>query len=144
ALPTRRSSDLLLANGSSGIAVGMATNIPPHNLEEICNALLHLIKVPSASTEILLKHMAGPDFPTGGVIVEPRENVLKAYETGRGSIRLRARYEVENLPQGQYQLVVTEIPYQVQKSRLIERIADLWALKKLPLLADIRDESAAD
>jgi DNA topoisomerase IV subunit A (EC 5.99.1.3) len=134
----------LLANGSSGIAVGMATNIPPHNLEEICNALLHLIKTPNASIETLVKHMAGPDFPTGGVIVEPRENLLKAYETGRGSIRLRARYEVETLPQGQYQLVVTEIPYQVQKSRLIERIADLWSLKKLPLLADIRDESAAD
>lgn len=141
-MPTRFPN--LLANGSSGIAVGMATNIPPHNVEEICNALLHLIKSPNASIETLVKHMPGPDFPTGGVIVEPADNILKAYETGRGSIKVRARYDVEKLANGQYQIVVTEIPYQVQKSRLIEKIADLWSLKKLPLLGDLRDESTTD
>ncbi len=141
-MPTRFPN--LLANGSSGIAVGMATNIPPHNVEEICNALLHLIKSSNASIETLVKYMPGPDFPTGGVIVEPAENILKAYETGRGSIKVRARYEVEKLGNGQYQIVVTEIPYQVQKSRLIEKIADLWGLKKLPLLGDLRDESTTD
>ncbi len=134
----------LLANGSSGIAVGMATNIAPHNIEELCNACLHLIRAPNARDETLLEHVPGPDFPTGGVIVEPRENILTAYRTGRGSFRLRARHEVEDLGRGQWQIVVTEIPYQVQKGKLVERIAELIQTKKLPILADVRDESADD
>jgi len=134
----------LLANGSEGIAVGMATSIPPHNLSEICDALLYVIKHPFASAEKLVEFMPGPDFPTGGTIVEPHANIVKAYETGRGSFRLRAKWEVEELSHGMYQVVITEIPYQVQKSRLIEKIADLFKDKKLPLLANIRDESADD
>ena len=134
----------LLANGSSGIAVGMATNIPPHNLGELCDAALHLIKAPNTRDETLLEYVPGPDFPTGGIIVEPRENILEAYRTGRGAIRLRARWEIEELPRGMWQVVVTEIPYQVQKSKLIEKIAELIQLKKIPILADIRDESAED
>ncbi|MBK0327719.1 DNA topoisomerase IV subunit A [Rhodobacteraceae bacterium F11138] len=134
----------LLANGSSGIAVGMATNIPPHNIAELCDACLHLIKTPDARDDTLLNYVPGPDFPTGGVIVEPPENIANAYRTGRGSFRLRCKYEVEDLGRGQWQIVVTEIPYQVQKSRLIERIADLIQTKKIPILADIRDESADD
>ncbi len=134
----------LLANGSSGIAVGMATNIPPHNIEELCNACLHLIKAPNARDETLLEYIPGPDFPTGGIIVEPRENILEAYRTGRGSFRLRSRWEKEDLGRGQWQIVVTEIPYQVQKSRLIEKLAELIQTKKLPILADVRDESADD
>ncbi len=134
----------LLANGASGIAVGMATNIPPHNAEELCNALLHLIKHPNATTEKLVDFIPGPDFPTGGVIVEPRENILEAYETGRGSFRLRAKWDREELGRGGYQIVVTEIPYQVQKSKLVERIAELMSERKLPLLGDVRDESAED
>ncbi len=134
----------LLANGSTGIAVGMATNIAPHNIEELINGCLHLIKSPNARDETLLEHIPGPDFPTGGVIVEPKENILEAYRTGRGSFRLRAKYEVEDLGRGQWQIVVTEIPYQVQKSKLIEKIAELIQLKKIPILADVRDESADD
>jgi topoisomerase-4 subunit A len=134
----------LLANGASGIAVGMATNIPPHNVEEICNALLHLIKTPDARIKTLVDLMPGPDFPTGGVLVEPRAAVVEAYTTGRGSFRLRAKWNEEKLKHGQYQVVVTEIPYQVQKARLVEKIAELLAEKKLPLLDDVRDESAAD
>ena len=134
----------LLANGSSGIAVGMATSIPPHNVGELCTALLHLIKSPGASIEKLVTYINGPDFPTGGTIVESRTSIIKSYETGRGSFRLRAKWEVEDTGRGMYQIVVTEIPYQVQKSRLIERIADLMFLKKLPLLADILDESSED
>jgi len=134
----------LLANGSSGIAVGMATNIPPHNIDELIGAALHLIKSPNAHDETLLDHVPGPDFPTGGIIVEPRENILNAYRTGRGSIRVRARWLVEDLPRGMWQIVVTEIPYQVQKSKLIEKIADLIQQKKIPILADVRDESAED
>ncbi len=134
----------LLANGSSGIAVGMATNIPPHNLGELVDACLHLIKAPNARDETLLDHVPAPDFPTGGVIVEPRENVLEAYRTGRGAFRLRARWETEDLSRGQWQIVVTEIPYQVQKSKLIEKIAELIQTKRIPILADIRDESAED
>ncbi|WP_323766057.1 DNA topoisomerase IV subunit A [Marinovum sp.] len=134
----------LLANGSSGIAVGMATNIPPHNIPELIDACLHLIKTPDARDETLLNYVPGPDFPTGGVIVEPRENIAEAYRTGRGSFRLRAKHEVEDLGRGQWQIVVTEIPYQVQKSKLIEKIAELIQTKKVPILADIRDESADD
>ncbi|MCW8842700.1 MAG: DNA topoisomerase IV subunit A [Rhodobacteraceae bacterium] len=134
----------LLANGSSGIAVGMATNIPPHNISELCDACLHLIKTPDARDETLLNYVPGPDFPTGGVIVEPRENIAQAYRTGRGSFRLRCKWEIEDLGRGQWQIVVTEIPYQVQKSRLIEKIAELIQTKKVPILADIRDESAED
>ncbi len=134
----------LLANGSSGIAVGMATNIPPHNIVELCNACLHLIKTPGARDETLQEYVPGPDFPTGGVIVEPKENILEAYRTGRGSFRLRCRYEIEDLGRGQWQIVVTEIPYQVQKSKLIEKIAELIQTKKIPILTDIRDESADD
>ncbi len=134
----------LLANGSSGIAVGMATNIPPHNVGELCDAAIHLIKAPNARDETLLDYIPGPDFPTGGVLVEPRENILNAYKTGRGSFRLRAKWEVEDLGRGQWQIVVTEIPYQVQKSKLIEKIAELINAKKIPILTDVRDESAED
>ncbi len=141
-LPTRIPN--LLANGSSGIAVGMATNVPPHNLTEICEALLYLLKHPDASIKKLMEYIPGPDFPTGGIIVEPQESIVSAYTTGRGSIRMRARYEVEKLANGQYQIVITEIPYLVHKSRVIEKIADLWNAKKLPLLSDICDESTTD
>ncbi len=134
----------LLANGSSGIAVGMATNIPPHNISELIDACLHLIKVPEARDETLLNYIPGPDFPTGGVLVEPPENIAQAYRTGRGSFRLRARWQVEDLGRGGWQIVITEIPYQVQKSRLIERIAELIQTRKVPILADVRDESAED
>jgi topoisomerase-4 subunit A len=134
----------LLANGASGIAVGMATSIPPHNAGEIGAALLHLIKFPRATVGKLVEFIPGPDFPTGGELVEPRESILESYAKGRGSFRLRARWMAENLGHGQYRIVVTEIPYQVQKSRLIERIAQLLEEKKLALLGDVRDESAAD
>ena len=134
----------LLANGSSGIAVGMATNIPPHNVAELCDACLHLIKTPDARDETLLNYVPGPDFPTGGVIVESPENIRNAYATGRGSFRLRAKWQVEDLGRGQWQIVVTEIPYQVQKSKLIEKIAELINSKKIPILGDIHDESADD
>lgn len=134
----------LLANGSSGIAVGMATNIPPHNIEELVGACLHLIKSPDARDETLLQFVPGPDFPTGGVIVEPRESIEEAYRTGRGAFRLRCKWEVEDLGRGQWQIVITEIPYQVQKSKLIEKIAELIQTKKIPILGDVRDESADD
>ncbi|MCR9157730.1 MAG: DNA topoisomerase IV subunit A [Rhodobacteraceae bacterium] len=134
----------LLANGSSGIAVGMATNIPPHNIAELIDACLHLIKVPDARDDTLLNFVPGPDFPTGGVIVEDRDSIAQAYRTGRGSIRLRCRWEIEDLGRGQWQIIVTEIPYQVQKSKLVERLAELIQTKKVPILADIRDESADD
>ena len=134
----------LLANGASGIAVGMATNIPPHNLAELCDAAIHLIRSPNARDETLAELVPGPDFPTGGILVEPRENILKAYATGKGSFRLRARWEIEELGRGQWQIVVTEIPYQVQKSKLIEKIAEIINQKKIPILADVRDESAED
>ena len=132
----------LLANGTSGIAVGMATSIPPHNVDELCAALLHLIKHPNATVEKLVEMVPGPDFPTGGVIVEPRESILEAYKTGRGGFRLRARWEKEDTGRGTYQVVVTEVPYQVQKAKLVERIAELINEKKVPLLGDVRDESA--
>jgi topoisomerase-4 subunit A len=134
----------LLANGASGIAVGMATSIPPHNVGELCAALLHLIDHPACAVGELHSHVLGPDFPTGGVLVEPPESIRLAYETGRGSFRLRARWATEALGHGLYQIVVTEVPFQVQKGRLIEKIAALLEEKKLPLLADIRDESTED
>ena len=131
----------LLANGAQGIAVGMATSIPPHNVGEICDALLHVIKTPNATIDKLADLMPGPDFPTGGLLVEARENIVEAYKSGRGSFRLRARWEVEKIKGGGYQVIVTEIPFQVQKSRLIEKIAELLMAKKLAMLADVRDES---
>ena len=131
----------LLANGSSGIAGGMATSIPPHNVGEIADALLHLIKAPKAQAGTLAELVPGPDFPTGGILVEPRETVVDAYRTGRGSFRLRARWEVEKLAHGTWRIAIVEIPWQVPKSRLIEKIAELLAAKKLPLLDDVRDES---
>ncbi len=134
----------LLANGSSGIAVGMATNIPPHNVAELCDAALLLIRNPQATVEELVQLVPGPDLPTGGVLVEPKENILEAYRTGRGAFRVRAKWEKEDLGRGTWVVVITEIPYQVQKSRLIEKIAELLLAKKLPLLDDIRDESAED
>ncbi|MGX9352978.1 DNA topoisomerase IV subunit A [Shimia sp. W99] len=134
----------LLANGASGIAVGMATNIPPHNIAELCDACLHMIKTPDVRDDTLLNYVQGPDFPTGGVIVEPRENIAQAYRSGRGSFRLRCKWEQEDLGRGQWQIVVTEIPYQVQKSKLIEKLAELIQTKKVPILADVRDESADD
>ena len=134
----------LLANGASGIAVGMATNIPPHNAGELCDALLHLIKFPNARTATLVEFVPGPDFPTGGVLVEPTESITEAYGTGRGSFRLRARWETEQQGRGQYQIAVTEVPYQVQKARLVEKIAELVESRKLAMLADIRDESAEE
>ncbi len=134
----------LLANGSSGIAVGMATNIPPHNIDELVGACLHLIKAPNARDETLLDFVQGPDFPTGGIVIEPAAAIREAYRTGRGSFRLRARWAVEDLGRGTWQVVVTEIPYQVQKGKLIERIAELVNLKKVPVLADVRDESTED
>jgi len=134
----------LLANGSSGIAVGMATSIPPHNAAELCEAALHLIKFPNASVEKLVEMVPGPDFPTGGIIVESRASILESYKTGRGGFRVRARWEREDQGRGTWVVVVTEIPYQVQKSKLIEKIAELLTARRLPLLADIRDESAED
>ena len=134
----------LLCNGSNGIAVGMATNIPPHNLSEVCDALLYMIEKPDATIENLVKKLKGPDFPTGGIIVDKFSTILDAYTTGKGNFRVRAKWEKEDLGLGQYQIVVTEIPYQVVKSKLIERIALLLQEKKVPLLADVRDESAQD
>ncbi|WP_421982425.1 DNA topoisomerase IV subunit A [Roseibium sp.] len=134
----------LLGNGSSGIAVGMATSIPPHNAFELCQACLHLIKNPRAEVDELLEFIKGPDFPTGGLLVSDQGSIREAYATGRGSFRIRARWEVEDLGRGQWSIVVTEIPYQVQKSRLIEKIAELLTARKLPLLDDVRDESAED
>ena len=134
----------LLANGSSGIAVGMATNIPPHNAAELCDAALHLIKTPNATDEKLAQFVPGPDFPTGGIIIDDRTSILDAYRTGRGGFRVRARWHQEELARGTWQIIVTEIPYLVQKSRLIEKIAELLTAKKLPLLNDVRDESAED
>ena len=134
----------LLANGSSGIAVGMATNIPPHNIAELIDACLHLIKTPDARDDTLLQYVPGPDFPTGGILVEPPENIALAYRTGRGSFRLRCKWEQEDLGRGSWQIVVTEIPYQVQKSKLIEKLAEVIQTKKVPILLDVRDESAED
>jgi topoisomerase-4 subunit A len=134
----------LLANGAQGIAVGMATSIPPHNAAELCDAALHLIEHPATKSRGLMKYVPGPDFPTGGVIVDTPSSIAEAYETGRGSFRVRARWEKEDAGRGTYQIVVTEIPWLVQKSRLIEKIAELLNERKLPLLADVRDESTED
>jgi topoisomerase-4 subunit A len=134
----------LLANGANGIAVGMATSIPPHNIVELCDALAHLVRRPSCTIDEIVELVPGPDFPTGGLLVEGREAIAQAYTTGRGSFRLRARWVSEDLGRGAYQVVVTEIPYQVQKSRLVEKIATLLEERKLPLLADVRDESTED
>src|SRR5882762_2949708 len=134
----------LLANGSQGIAVGMATSIPPHNAAELCDGALFLIENPNARSKTLLKYVPGPDFPTGGLIVDPREAIAEAYVTGRGSFRVRARWHKEETGRGTYLVIVTEIPWLVQKGRLVERIADLINEKKLPLVADMRDESAED
>jgi topoisomerase-4 subunit A len=134
----------LLANGSQGIAVGMATSIPPHNVAELCDAALHLIENPNTRSRTLLKYVQGPDFPTGGVIVDPRDAMAEAYATGRGSFRVRARWTKEDTGRGTYNVVVTEIPWLVQKGRLIEKIADLLNDKKLPLVANVNDESAED
>ncbi len=131
----------LLANGSSGIAVGMATNVPPHNVGELCDALVHLLKRPNATMTTLVEKIPGPDFPTGGVLVDGHDSIVQSYSTGRGSFRLRARWEIEKLPHGQYQIVVTEIPYQVPKARVIEKIAGLMEARKLVLLGDVLDES---
>ncbi|HEV7284671.1 MAG TPA: DNA topoisomerase IV subunit A, partial [Kaistia sp.] len=134
----------LLANGTSGIAVGMATSVPPHNIAELCDASLLLIKNPDATAEELVQHVQGPDLPTGGIIVDNRAQITEAYRTGKGGFRVRARWHVEDQGRGTYLIVVTEIPYQVQKSRLIEKIAELIQTRKVPLLADVRDESAED
>jgi topoisomerase-4 subunit A len=134
----------LLANGAAGIAVGMATSIPPHNAGEVCAAAIHLIRHPNATTADLLRHMPGPDFPTGGVLAEDAASLLSAYETGRGGFRLRAKWAVEKGKYGAWQIVVTEIPYQVPKAKLVEQIAQLLEEKKLPLLGDVRDESTEE
>jgi topoisomerase-4 subunit A len=134
----------LLANGAQGIAVGMATSIPPHNAAELCDAALHLIETPNARSRTLLKYVPGPDFPTGGIIVDPRETIAEAYTTGRGSFRVRARWCKEETGRGTYVVVITEIPWLVQKSRLVEKIAELLNERKLPLVGDVRDESAED
>jgi topoisomerase-4 subunit A len=134
----------LLANGSSGIAVGMATSIPPHNVAELAAAALHLIRTPQAEPASLMAFVQGPDFPTGGIVIDPPNEIALAYQTGRGGFRVRARWHTEDLGRGTYLVVVTEIPYQVQKGKLVERIAELIEAKKVPLLADVRDESADD
>src|ERR1700756_2235753 len=131
----------LLANGAAGIAVGMATSIPPHNAGEVCAAAIPLVRHPQATTADLMRHMPGPDFPTGGVLVEDKASILSAYETGRGGFRLRAKWHVEKGKHGTWQIIVTEMPYQVQKGKLIEQIAQLMEERKLPLLGDIHDES---
>lgn len=134
----------LLANGAQGIAVGMATSIPPHNVAELCDAALHLIDKPDAKTKSLLKWVKGPDFPTGGIIVDSKESIAEAYVTGRGSFRTRSKWSVEEGARGTWSVVITEIPWLVQKSRLVEKIAELLNDKKLPLVDNVRDESAED
>jgi topoisomerase IV subunit A len=134
----------LLANGSEGIAVGMATSIPPHNVKELCGALTHLIDSPEASVADLLNFVMGPDFPTGGHLIEGKETIRAVYETGRGSLRLRAQYEIESLGNGQYQIIITQIPYQVEKGKLVEQLANLVLNKKVPFLSNVLDESADD
>ena len=130
----------LLANGSQGIAVGMATSIPPHNIAELCDAALYLIAHPDADTEALATFVPGPDFPTGGLVIDDRSAIIETYRTGRGAFRVRARWTKEDTGRGGWVAVVSEIPYGVQKSRLIEQIANLLNERKIPLLADVRDE----
>ena len=132
----------LLANGSQGIAVGMATSIPPHNIYELIDALLHLIKFPNATDQTISNYVKGPDFPTGGVLVEPIDSIQDSYKKGKGGFRVRAKWFVEKIKGGQWQIIVNEIPYQIQKSRLLEKIAELMENKSLPMLSDVRDESA--
>src|SRR5580700_9898057 len=134
----------LLANGSQGIAVGMATSIPPHNAAELCEAALHLIDKPDAKSKSLLKWVKGPDFPIGGIVVDSKESITEAYVTGRGSFRVRSKWNQEEGARGTWVIVITEIPWLVQKSRLVEEIAELLNEKKLPLVGDVRDESAED
>ncbi|MDU1695957.1 MAG: DNA gyrase subunit A, partial [Bradyrhizobium sp.] len=134
----------LLANGAQGIAVGMATSIPPHNAAELCDAALHLIEKPDAKSRALLRWVKGPDFPTGGTVIDSKESIIEAYTTGRGSFRVRAKWKQEEGNRGTWIVVITEIPYLVQKSRLVEKIAELLNEKKLPLVGDVRDESAED
>ena len=134
----------LLANGAQGIAVGMATSIPPHNAAELCDAALHLIDTPNARSRTLMKYVPGPDFPTGGIVVDPPEVIAEAYATGRGSFRVRAKWHKEDAGRGTYLVVITEVPWLVQKGRLVEKLAELLNEKKLPLVADVRDESAED
>src|SRR5579863_8430064 len=134
----------LLANGAQGIAVGMATSIPPHNVAELCDAALHLIDKPEAKSKTLLKWVKGPDFPTGGIVVDSKESIAEAYMTGRGSFRTRARWQQEEGARGTWVIVISEIPWLVQKSRLVEKIAELLNDRKLPLVGDVRDESAED
>lgn len=134
----------LLANGTSGIAVGMATNVPPHNAGELCDALLHLVKKPDSTVKDLTQYVQGPDFPTGGMLSQSHESIVEAYESGKGAFRIRAKWEVEQLSHGMYHIIITEIPYQVQKSKLIERIAEHIMTKKIPVLADVRDESTEE
>ena len=132
----------LLANGSSGIAVGMATSIPPHNVEELCNASLHLIKHRNSHFDKLLEFIPGPDFPTGGEIVESQQTMLEIYKSGKGSIRVRSKWTIEKEKRGIWKIIISEIPYQVNKGKLIEKIAQLILDKKIPILDDIRDESS--
>ena len=134
----------LLANGATGIAVGMATAIPPHNAGELCDAALHLIRFPNAGIDKLMQFVPGPDLPTGGIIIDGPEQIAEAYRTGRGAFRVRSVWETEDLGRGMWQIVITQIPYQVQKGRLVEKIAELLTDRKLPLLGDVRDESAED
>src|ERR1700761_8919246 len=134
----------MLANGAQGIAVGMATSIPPHNVAELCDAALHLIEKPDAKSKALLRFVKGPDFPLGGIIVDSKESIAEAYITGRGAFRTRAKWTQEEGSRGTWVIVITEIPWLVQKSRLIEKIAELIIGKKLPLVDDVRDESAED
>ncbi|MEQ9116427.1 MAG: DNA topoisomerase IV subunit A [Rickettsiales bacterium] len=134
----------ILANGSEGIAVGMATSIPPHNLHELCDAMKHIIDNPECEVKDILKFVSGPDFPTGGELIESKASIHNSYLTGKGSFKVRATWKKEELDRGMYQIVVTEVPYQVQKSKLIEKIAELFKSKKIPLLGDIRDESTDD
>ena len=132
----------LLANGSQGIAVGMATSIPPHNINELIDALLHLVKFPNSSDITISNYVKGPDFPTGGILVEPKSSIENSYKSGKGSFRLRARWNIEKIKGGQWKIIISEIPYQVQKSRLLEKISELIDNKTLPMLSDISDESA--
>ena len=134
----------LLANGAYGIAVGMATSIPPHNIGEICEAAISIIKKPKIDDSELMAVFKGPDFPTGGIVVESKETILEAYKSGRGSFRVRARYFKEDLPRGNWQVVITEIPYGIQKAKLIEKLADMINEKRLNIISDLRDESAED